>query len=181
MTSPLRSRASVRGIESHFEWRDTMERWQRENEWQTQILLQETRKLREENNVLRIRSSPQPQHYQRRQDPCHNQGAPFPREASPTLEAHEAWPSETPVYAHHVRRDESSGSTRVSSKQQREKMPQISDAMRARLGPQTPHKNRPYATISLDAHSEPSSSPTLQGHVARPPPPWRGLVKIPRT
>ena len=77
--------------------------------------------------------------------------------------------NETPVHAHHVRRDESSGSTRVSSKRQREKRPQISNAMRTRLGPQTPYKNRPHATISLEAHSEPSSSPTLQGHAARPP------------
>ncbi|XP_034677774.1 uncharacterized protein LOC117908264 [Vitis riparia] len=41
--------------------------------------------------------------------------------------------------------------------------------MYARLGPQTSYKNRPHATISLGAHSEPSSSPTLQGHAARPP------------
>ena len=77
--------------------------------------------------------------------------------------------NETPVHAHHVRRDESSGSTRVSSKRQREKRPQISDAMRARLGPQTPCKNKPHAIISLEAYSEPSSSPTLQGHATRPP------------
>ena len=67
-----------------------------------QILLQQIRKLREENNILRIRSSSQPQHYQRMQDPCHNQGVPLPREASLTLEAHEAWPSETPVHTRHV-------------------------------------------------------------------------------
>ena len=73
------------------------------------------------------------------------------------------------MHAHHVQRDESSGSTRVSSKRQREKRPQISDVMHARLGPQTPYKNRPHTTISLDVHSEPSSLPTLQGHAARPP------------
>ena len=134
-----------------------------------QILLQETRKLREENNALRIQGSSQHQHYHRRQDPCHNQEAPFPREASPTLEAHEAWPIETLVHTRHVRRGESSGSTRVSSKRQREKRPQISDAMRACLGPQRPCRNRPHTTISLKAHSDPSSSPTLQRHDARPP------------
>ena len=79
------------------------------------------KELREEDNVLRIPISSQPQHYQWMQDACHNQGAPFPREASPTLEAHEAWPSETPVHAHYVRRNESSGSTRVLSKRQCEK------------------------------------------------------------
>ena len=169
MTSPSRSRSSTRGDEGNFEWRNNMERRQRENERQMQILLQETRRLREENNVLRIQGSSQPQHHQRMQDPYYDQEAPFPQEASPTLGAHEASPNETPVHAHHVRRDESSGSTRVSSKRQREKRPQISNAMRARLRPQTPCKNKPYTTISLDAHSEPSSLPTLQGHAASPP------------
>ena len=102
MTSLSRSRSSAKGDEGYFEWLNSMERRQRENERQMQILLQETKKLRKENNVLRIRSSPQPQHYQRRQDLCHNQGVPLPREASLTLEAHEAWPSETPVHTRHV-------------------------------------------------------------------------------
>ncbi|KAL6317329.1 hypothetical protein AAG906_030082 [Vitis piasezkii] len=139
MTSPSRSRSSARGDESYFEWRSDMERRQRENERQMQILLQETRRLREENNVLRIQGSSQHQHY-RRQDPVTTRSSIPPR-----------------------------GSTRVSSKRQREKRPQISDAMRARLGHQTPNKYRPHTTISLEAHSEPSSSPTLQGHAARPP------------
>ena len=59
-----------------------MERRQRENEQQMQVLLQETRRLREENNVLRIQVSSEPQHYQRMQDPCHNQEAPFSLEAT---------------------------------------------------------------------------------------------------
>ncbi|RVX04319.1 hypothetical protein CK203_018517 [Vitis vinifera] len=95
MTSPSRSRSSARSGEGYFKWRNTMERRQRENERHMQILLQETRKLREENNVLKIQGSSQHQHYQRRQDPCHNQEAPFPRDASPTLGPHEAWPNET--------------------------------------------------------------------------------------
>ncbi|RVW51764.1 hypothetical protein CK203_066847 [Vitis vinifera] len=139
MTSPTRSRSSARGDEDYFEWRDSMERRQRENEQQMQILLQETRRLREENNVLRIRGSSQPQHYQWMQDPCHNQRVPLPREA--LLESR---PSDN------VRKD-----------------PKYL-TQRARLGPQTPYKNRPHTTISLDAHSEPSSSPILQGHAARP-------------
>ncbi|XP_034685657.1 uncharacterized protein LOC117914418 [Vitis riparia] len=145
-----------------------MERRQWENERQMQILFQETRKLREENDVLRNRSSPQPQHYQWRQGPHYSQGAPLPREASPTLEAHQVWPVETPVHAYRAQRDESSGSTRVSSKLRHEKRPQLSDAMYARLGPQTSHKNRPHATVLPEVRSEPSSSPTLQGHTARP-------------
>ena len=73
------------------------------------------------------------------------------------------------MYTRHVQREESSDSTRVSSKRQREKMSQLSDAMRARLGPQTPNKNRPHTTISLEAHSKPSDSPISQGHATRPP------------
>ena len=144
-----------------------------------QILLQETRKLREENNVLRIRNSPQPQHHHQRQGPCHNQGAPFPREASPTLEAHEAWPIETLVHTRHVRRGESSGSTRVSSKRQREKRPQISDAMRTRLGPKHPVETG--LTPLYHWRHTPSLQARLLYKDMPPAHPWRGLVKIPRT
>ena len=148
MTSPSRSRSSARGNEGYFEWQDNMERRQRENERQMQILLQEIRRLREESNVLRIRGSSQPQHYQWMQDPCHNQRVPLPREVSPTLGAHEAWPSETPVHTRHVRRGESSGSTRVSSKRQCEKRPQISDAASASGTPNTLQKQASYHHIT---------------------------------
>lgn len=45
------------GSEGYFDWRKSMERHQRENERQVQTLLQETRRLREENDVLRIQVS----------------------------------------------------------------------------------------------------------------------------
>ena len=124
-----------------------------------QALLQEMRRLREENEVLRIQASSEPQRCQQTRDPYHNQEAPYPRNASPPLDAHGAWPNEAPIPTHRVRREESSDSTRVSSKRQREKRPQISDAMRARLGPQTPNKNRPYTSASPEAHSRPSDLP----------------------
>ena len=57
MSTPSRSRSFARGKEGYFEWRDNMERQQRENERQVQTLLQETRRLREENDVLRIQVS----------------------------------------------------------------------------------------------------------------------------
>ena len=45
------------GDESYFDWRASMEIRQRESERQVQALFQETRRLEEENNVLRIQVS----------------------------------------------------------------------------------------------------------------------------
>ena len=45
------------GDEGYFDWHESMEIWQLESEWQVQALLQETRRLREENDVLRIQVS----------------------------------------------------------------------------------------------------------------------------
>ena len=54
MSTPSRSRSSAKRDEGYFEWRKTMERRQLESKRQMQALLQETRRLREENEVLRI-------------------------------------------------------------------------------------------------------------------------------
>ena len=45
------------GSEDYFNWRESMERHWRESEKQMQALLQETRRLKEENEVLRIQVS----------------------------------------------------------------------------------------------------------------------------
>ena len=45
------------GSEDYFNWRENMERRQCESERQMQALLQETRRLREKNEVLRIHVS----------------------------------------------------------------------------------------------------------------------------
>ena len=45
------------GDEGYFDWRENIERRQQESERQVQALLQETRRLREENDVLRIQVS----------------------------------------------------------------------------------------------------------------------------
>ena len=42
------------GSEGYFDWRESMERRQWKSEQQVQALLQETRRLREKNEVLRI-------------------------------------------------------------------------------------------------------------------------------
>ena len=141
-----------------------MERQQRENERQVQTLLQETRRLREENDVLRIQVFSEPPCYQQPRNSCFNQEAMHPRDASPLLDAHAEWPREAPRPIRHEQREESSDSTRVSSKRKCEKRPQISDAMRSWLGPQAPSKNRPCTTATPASHPRPSASPVSQGH-----------------
>ncbi|KAJ9682800.1 hypothetical protein PVL29_018678 [Vitis rotundifolia] len=63
MSTPSRSRSSAMGDEGYFDWRESMERRHQENERQVQALLQETRRLREENDILGIQvSSSSPPH-----------------------------------------------------------------------------------------------------------------------
>ena len=51
------------GDEGYFDWHESMERQQQESKWKVQALLQERRRLREENDVLRIQvSSSSPPH-----------------------------------------------------------------------------------------------------------------------
>ncbi|KAL6319796.1 hypothetical protein AAG906_036858 [Vitis piasezkii] len=57
MSTPSRSRSSTMGNEDYFNWRENMERRQRESKRQVQALLYQTRRLKEENKVLRIQVS----------------------------------------------------------------------------------------------------------------------------
>ena len=82
MSTPSRSHSSAMGDKCHFDWRETMEKRQLESERQMQALLQEIRRLREENDVLRIQvSSSGPPQAQRsrgeRANSRHNQGAAY--------------------------------------------------------------------------------------------------------
>ncbi|RVX05824.1 hypothetical protein CK203_023921 [Vitis vinifera] len=82
MSTPSRSRLSAMGDEGHFDWRKTMERLQLESERQMQSLLQEIRRLREENDVLQIQVSfSGPPHDQRSRgqwaNSRHKQGAAY--------------------------------------------------------------------------------------------------------
>ena len=110
-----------------------------------QALLQETRRLREENAVLRIQvSSSGPPHNQR----SRGQGVNFrlnPESVCPGTtgvipDMRDERSREQPVPTYHAPQDESSNSTRLSSKRQCDKRPQLLGAMRARLGPQEPSK-----------------------------------------
>ena len=121
MSTPSRIRSSARRDEGYFEWRETMERRQLERKQQMQALLQETRRLREENAVLHIQvSSSGPPHDQR----LRGQGANF----RPNLKS--VYPGTTGVIpnmrnersrerlvpTYHAPQDESINSTRLSSK-----------------------------------------------------------------
>lgn len=165
MSTPSRSRSSARGDKCYFDWRESMERQQRESERQVQALLQETRKLKEENEVLRIQvsSSESPRSQQPRGPRC-NQEVTYLGNASPPLDVHGVWPNEGPVPTHCAPQEESSDSTRVSSKRQCEKRPQLFDTMRARLGPQDPRKDRPHTTTSQGTYPRPSNAPISQGY-----------------
>ena len=88
MSTPSRSRSSAMGDEGYFGWRESMERRQEESEWQVQALLQETRRLRKENDVLRIQvSSSGPPRDQRLRgqgtNSRHNQEATYPGNVEP--------------------------------------------------------------------------------------------------
>ena len=63
---------------------------------------------------------------------------------------------------HQAPQEESSDSTRLSSKRQRDKRPQLSDAMRARLGPQEPGKTGPPAAATWEAYPNPQSHPLFR-------------------
>lgn len=96
----------------------------------------------------------------------------YPGNVSLPPEAHDAWPAEEPIPARRMPREESSNSTHISSKRKHEKRPQISDAMRARLGPQAPRKNKSYATTAPGACLRPSNLPVSREHAPHQPKPW---------
>ena len=141
------------GDEGYFDWHESMERRQQESKRKVQALLQETRRLREENDVLRIQvSSLGPSRDQRPRgqgtNSRHNQEATYPGNAEPSPNVHGVWPNKGPLPTYRASQDESSDSTRVSSKRQCDRRPQLSDVMRAKLGPQAPGKDRSCTTMA---------------------------------
>ncbi|RVW49667.1 hypothetical protein CK203_076710 [Vitis vinifera] len=125
-----------------------------------QALLQETARLREENVVLRIQaSSTGPPRGQRSRDQEVNSRPDpesiYPRTAGAVPETGYVRPQERHTPMHQAPQEESSDSTRLSAKRQRNKRPQLSDAMRARLGPQEPGRPRPPVAATWEAHPDP--------------------------
>ncbi|KAL6328428.1 hypothetical protein AAG906_034572 [Vitis piasezkii] len=140
MSTPSRSRSSAMGNEGYFDWCATVEIRQRESEQQVQALLQETRRLREENDVLHIQvsSSGPPcsrQPRSQRANSRQNEEVTYPGKAEFLSNESEMMPEQRSPLACHTQQDESLDSTRVSTKRRRDRKSQLSDAMRARLGP----------------------------------------------
>ncbi|RVX09239.1 hypothetical protein CK203_015469 [Vitis vinifera] len=152
MATPSRSRSSGRGEDDNFEWRLAIERRQLASERQLKALLQETERLREENAVLRIQAS--------------TSGP--PRRAIPG--ACNVRPHEPRTPMPRASREESSDSTHFSVKRQRDKKSQLSNSMRARLGPQEPGRSRPPMATTWAPRPDPMATPMVQNvHPHRDP------------
>ncbi|RVW51105.1 hypothetical protein CK203_078080 [Vitis vinifera] len=147
MATPSRSRSSGRGEEDNFEWRQAIEKRQLANERQLQALLQETEMLREENAVANSRPEPE---------------SIYPGTAGAIPEAYNVRPHEPPIPMNQAPHEESSDSTHFSAKRQRDKRPQLSNSMHARLGPQEPRRPRPPAATTWEAHPDPIVTPMVQ-------------------
>ncbi|RVW75280.1 hypothetical protein CK203_055352 [Vitis vinifera] len=167
MVTLSRSRSSAKGDEDYLEWRETIERQQLESKRQMQALLQEIARLREENVVLRIQaSSTGPPHGQRsRGQGANSRPNPesiYPGTAGVIPETCNVKPQGRHTPMHQASQEQSSDSTRLSSKRQRDKRPRLSDAMRTRLGPQEPGMTRPPVATTWGAHPDPLVTPMVQ-------------------
>ena len=136
-----------------------------------QALLQETTGLREENTMLRIQaSSSGPLRDQRsRGQGVNSRPDPeliYPGTTGVIPDVRNDRSRERPMPTYQAPQDESSDSTCLSSKRQRDKRPQLSDAMHARLGPQEPSKVRPRDGRNLGSVPRPPS----RTHCSEQPP-----------
>ena len=71
-------------------------------------------------------------------------------------------PHEPHTPMHRIPHEKSSNSTHFSAKRQRDNRPQLSNSMRARLGPQEPRRPRPPAATAWEAHPDPMVTPMAQ-------------------
>ncbi|RVW21296.1 hypothetical protein CK203_110081 [Vitis vinifera] len=179
MATPSRSCSSGRGEEHNSEWRQAIERRQLASERQLQALLQETERLREENAVLRIQASstgtPRRQHS--RGQVANSRPEPesiYPGTAGAILEACNVRPHEPHTPMHQAPHEESSDSTHFSAKRQRDKRPQLSNSMHARLGPQQPRRPRPPVATTWE-HTLTLWSPLWCRTFSRTVTPWSPL------
>ncbi|RVW17508.1 hypothetical protein CK203_085520 [Vitis vinifera] len=148
MATPSRSHSADRGGDDDREWRKTIERRQLASERQLKALLQETERLKEENAVLRIQASTSgpPRRQRSRGQVANSRTEPesiYPGSAGAIPGACNVRPHEPRTPMPRAPREESSDSTHFSAKRQRDKKSQLSNSMRARLGPQKPGRSRP--------------------------------------
>ncbi|RVW27837.1 hypothetical protein CK203_106091 [Vitis vinifera] len=122
-----------------------------------QALLQETTRLREENVVLRIQASSTgpPRRQLSRGQVANSMPDPkliYPGIAGAIPETCNVRPHERHTPMHQAPHEESSDSTHFLAKRQRDKKPELSDAMRARLGPHETGRPRPPVVTTWGAH-----------------------------
>ncbi|RVW83149.1 hypothetical protein CK203_044920 [Vitis vinifera] len=173
MSTPSRSRSSARGDEDYFEWREAIERRQLESKRHMQTLLQETARLRKENVELRIQASSTgpPRGQRSRGQGANSRPDPesiYPETTGVILETGNVRSQERHTPMHQTPQEESSNSTRLSSKRQCDKRPQFSDAMRTRLGPQGPGKTRPPVVTTWGTHPGLLVTPMVQNVLPHP-------------
>ena len=167
MATPSRSRSSGRGEEDNFEWRQTIERRQLASERQLKALLQETERLREENVVLRIQASTSgpPRRQRSRGQVANSRPEPesiYPGTTGVIPEARNVRPHEPHTPIPRALREEILDSTHFSAKRQHDRRSQLSNSMRARLGPQEPGRPRPPVAITEATRPDPMMSPVVQ-------------------
>ncbi|RVW83239.1 hypothetical protein CK203_039625 [Vitis vinifera] len=153
-------RSSGKGEEDNSEWRRAIERRQLASERQLQALLQETEKLREENVVLRIQatSTGPPCRQHSRGQIANSRPEPesiYLRTAGVVPETSNVRPHEPHTPMHQAPREEDSDFTHFLVKRQRDKRPQLSNSIRARLGPQELRRPRSPVATTWGAHPDP--------------------------
>ncbi|RVW58084.1 hypothetical protein CK203_115211 [Vitis vinifera] len=167
MATPSQSRSSGREEEDNSEWRQAIERRQLASERQLKALLQETERLREENVVVSIQASTSgpPRRQRSRGQIANSRPEPesiYPGTAGAILETYNVRPHEPHTPMPRAPREESSDSTHFSAKRQRNRKSQLSNSMRARLGPQEPGKARLPAATTWAAHPDPMVTPMVR-------------------
>ncbi|RVW77300.1 hypothetical protein CK203_050122 [Vitis vinifera] len=167
MATPSQSLSSGKEEEDNSEWRQAIERRQLASERQLKALIQETERLREENAVLRIQASTSgsPRHQRSRGQVANSRPEPESIYLGTTRvipEAYNVRPHEPHKPMPRAPREESSDSTHISAKRQRDRKSQLSNSMRARLGSQEPGRSRPPAATTEAARPDPVVTPMVQ-------------------
>ncbi|RVX18811.1 hypothetical protein CK203_006876 [Vitis vinifera] len=94
----------------------------------------------------------------------------YPRTIGAIPGARDARPHEPRTPMPRAPREESSDSTHFSAKRQRDKKSQLSNSMRARLGPQEPGRSRPPMATTWAPRPDPIATPMVQNvHPHRDP------------
>ncbi|RVX01432.1 hypothetical protein CK203_017588 [Vitis vinifera] len=167
MTTPSQSRSSGREQEDNSEWRRAIERRQLASERQLKALFQETERLREENAVLCIQASTSgPPRLQRSRGPGSKlkvrTRVNISWDSGSYPETYNVRPHEPYTPMPRAPREESSDSTHFSTKRQRDRKSQLSNSIRARLGPQEPGRPRSPAATTWAARPDHVVTPMVQ-------------------